>query len=376
MRPHLAELVKDLYHCADCSYCVDAVWEEAGLAHVCATLQSHSPVASYSGRGYIAAARAWHEGKPLDTSTLAERVFTCSTCGHCETVCPIGLRPTQVGIALRAELWADDAVPAATRALAESVLRDGNPWGVARDARNDWLPAAAAAPAPRGELLYLPGCAAATGHPAEARAAAALMRAAGYAVHAMRGDGCCGAPLHELGRTEEASRLIGALARRAEGSMPVVISGLECAASWARHDSTPGPVQFLDWLVQCLEDGALSLTAKASECREVALHHSCQSRDSSKVNEALSKLCNHLGLRIIEAAGSPRHVLCCGAAGGMPAIAPASAHRMAEARRDGLPDVSLLSADIRCVAHHRRSVPAARIFGPAEFILAHCAVGP
>ncbi|MBM4227506.1 MAG: (Fe-S)-binding protein [Gammaproteobacteria bacterium] len=374
MRPRLTELGKDLYHCADCSYCVDAVWEEAGLAHVCATLQSHSPLASYSGRGYIAAARAWHEGAPLDTSTLADRVFTCSTCGHCETVCPIGLRPTQVGLALRAELWAEEAVPAATRALADSVLRDGNPWGVPREARNNWL-SAATAPASRGDLLYLPGCAAATGHPAEARAAATLMRAAGHAVHALKGDGCCGAPLHELGRPEDASRLIAALARRAEGAMPIVISGLECAASWARHDTSSEPVQFLDWLLQYLDEGALTLMVREGEGRDVVLHHSCQSRNAAEVNEALRRLCDHLGFRIHEAAGSPRHVVCCGAAGGMPAIAPTSAQRMAEARREGLPDLPLLSADIRCVAHHRQSAPAARVFGPAEFILAHCTVG-
>ena len=222
----------------------------------------------------------------------------------------------------------------------------------------------------------LPGCAAATGHPAEARAAATLMRAAGYAVHAMKGDGCCGAPLHELGRTEEASRLIGALARRAEGALPVVISGLECAASWTRHDTPARPVQFLDWLLQCLDDGELMLTVREGRAREVALHHSCQSRNSTTVNAALRRLCDHLGLHILETAGSSRHVVCCGAAGWMPAIAPASASRMAEARREGLPDLPLISADIRCVAHHRQSAPAARVFGPAEFILAHCTVGP
>ncbi|MEN9727437.1 MAG: hypothetical protein RL434_1803 [Pseudomonadota bacterium] len=372
MRPHLAALHKDLYHCADCNYCVDAVWEEVGLSHVCATVQSHSPLVSFSGRGYLAAARAWHEDQAIDLPTLAERVFTCSTCGHCETVCPIGLRPAQAALALRAELWSEDAVPTATRSLADNILREGNPWGLPRSARNEWVPDSSETPAPRGELLYLPGCAAALGHSEEARAAATLMRAAGYAVHALKGDGCCGAPLHELGRAEEAARLITTLARRTSGNMPVILSGMECAGSWARHETAPRPVQFMDWLLERLGEGALSLAPNPSVGREVAVHDSCQSRNSPSHHAALRALCEELGFTVLASARAPRHVLCCGAAGGMPAMAPQSAGRMAEARRAEMSQVPLISADIRCVAHHRQSAPEARVYGPAEFILTHC----
>lgn len=44
---------EDLYHCASCNYCIDAVWTERGIAHVCATLEHHSPAPGYSGRGFI-----------------------------------------------------------------------------------------------------------------------------------------------------------------------------------------------------------------------------------------------------------------------------------------------------------------------------------
>lgn len=46
MLPLLEAFRKDLYHCADCNYCVDAVWAERGIEHVCPTMQSHSPVTS------------------------------------------------------------------------------------------------------------------------------------------------------------------------------------------------------------------------------------------------------------------------------------------------------------------------------------------
>lgn len=70
---------KALYHCATCNYCASAVWQERGIDGVCATLQSHSPAASYSGRGYLATARALLEGEPLGLTTVAERAFACTT---------------------------------------------------------------------------------------------------------------------------------------------------------------------------------------------------------------------------------------------------------------------------------------------------------
>ena len=98
----------DLYHCASCNYCVDAVWPERGLHHVCATLEHHSPAPGYSGRGFIDTARALLEGVALDADSIAERVFTCTTCGNCETSCPIGLRPAAIGGALREVLTAQE----------------------------------------------------------------------------------------------------------------------------------------------------------------------------------------------------------------------------------------------------------------------------
>ena len=66
---------EDLYHCASCNYCVDVVWAERGIAHVCATLEHHSPAPGYSGRGFIDIARALHEGRPLAVEAVAERVW-------------------------------------------------------------------------------------------------------------------------------------------------------------------------------------------------------------------------------------------------------------------------------------------------------------
>ena len=92
----VSRYARDLYHCSSCNYCVDAVWPERGMDAVCVTMEQHSRAPGYSGRGYIEAARAILEGQALDAEALAERVFTCTTCGNCEAACPIGLHPAQV----------------------------------------------------------------------------------------------------------------------------------------------------------------------------------------------------------------------------------------------------------------------------------------
>lgn len=109
----VTRFARELYHCSSCNYCVDAVWPGRGMRGVCATMEEHSRAPGYSGRGFIEAARALVEGQALNTEALAQRVFTCTTCGNCEAACPIGLHPASVGRALREELIAADALPSA-----------------------------------------------------------------------------------------------------------------------------------------------------------------------------------------------------------------------------------------------------------------------
>ncbi|MEQ8662982.1 MAG: hypothetical protein RLW62_19380, partial [Gammaproteobacteria bacterium] len=73
----------------------------------------------------------------------------------------------------------------------------------------------------------------------------------------------------------------------------------------------------------------------------------------------------------LEAASFPnRHALCCGAAGGMPAVAPASAARMAAARLAGTDDTLVLTLDARCAAH-LQTAGAGEVTDFASFLARH-----
>lgn len=362
----MTRFARDLYHCSSCNYCVDAVWPERGMHAVCATLEQHSRAPGYSGRGYIEAARAVMEGQALDAATLADRVFSCTTCGNCETACPLGLRPATIGRALREELLAIDALPPALAQARDIFIAHGNPYGVPREQRRAWLPVAEPASEDVDVRLFV-GCASALPIGEEARAAHALLKAAGMTVGVMN-DACCGAPLAELGLRREGEALARAAATRL-GAGDVLVAGCECAAQLRGANVDARSVA--RWLCDAVAAGQVDVHWQEHVTRptSVRLVESCQhKRDGRDGDEAaVVALLAKLGVALLNEDFPNRHATCCGAAGGMPAMAPAAATRMARAC---LPPTGVaVSLDARCANHLRTCAgDDVEVLGIASFI--------
>ncbi|MBI4693505.1 MAG: (Fe-S)-binding protein [Gammaproteobacteria bacterium] len=366
--PLLAAFSRELYHCSDCSYCVDAVWAARGIDRVCPTLAHHDSRPAYSGRGYLAAARAWLEGRALDEDVLAERVFTCTGCGNCETVCPIGLHPHAVNAALRGELLARERAPEPIARLLDSIAAEDNPFGRPRQARPAWSSNLALDLATPGALYY-PGCAAAYARPVEARAAVTVMQAAGVRVGGFADEPCCGAPARELGDHVAAAASAAALATMMDlhAGTKIVHSGLEC-----RRQLQGLPAQtFGEWCLQALDTGRLRATPRGTPPL-VAIFDGCQARDTPAAAASRAVLAK-LGVSIANP-DVANHGVCCGAGGGMPAMQPAGALRMARAKlAEHAAAPTIVGADVRCLAHldaaRRPGDPALATL--AEFLVAH-----
>lgn len=355
-------LVEALYHCADCSYCVDAVWPERGIDHVCATHEEYSPLVSYTGRGYLAAARAWREGQALDPDTLAERVFTCTVCANCEAVCPIGLEPATVVRRLRTALLDGGHAPAPIAARLAALAGEASS-GAAQGAWADGLDVP-----PAGDLLYFPGCAAAHAHPAEAAAAWRLLAASGARVSALASDACrCGAPQRELGDAAAADAAHASLAAQmtVHGAATCVSSGAVCLRAWP--DGTARPIAFHAWLAGALADGTLRIAPGPRLPKRVAVLDSCQHR-SGDDGAQVRALLEALDVSVVNDGRVARYVVCCGAGGGMPDMQGDAARRMAAARAAGAADCdALVGLDPRCLAHVAAQ-SALPVYGLAEFV--------
>jgi len=368
----VARYARDLYHCSSCNYCVDAVWPERGMHAVCATLEQHSRAPGYSGRGYIEAARAILEGQALDGAALAERVFTCTTCGNCEAACPIGLRPAAVGRALREELLAAECLPPALERARDAFFAHGNPYGVAREQRHAWSDNLEQVTSPTTVSLFA-GCAAALAPGEEARASFALLRAAGVDVQVAK-DGCCGAPLAELGLRREGDALARAAVAHLEGQ-DVVTAGCECRQQLASAGLESRSIAA--WLCAAHAAGQLSLHRKdgVDHPTMVRLIESCQLKRDVRAGDeaAVAALFQVLGVALVNPDFPNLHASCCGAGGGMPAMAPASAARMARAR---LPQAGVaVSLDARCASHMRACADeGVEVLGLASFVLRYFSV--
>ena len=366
----LSARASELYHCSDCNYCVDAVWAERGLEHVCATIEHHTPASSYSGGGFMRAARALLEGVDLAPAALAERVFSCTGCGNCEAVCPIGLHPASIGQDLREALAAADELPAGVRAVRQQMREQGNAWGQPAEARAHWADGLSFSTLDDATLHYAPGCSVVFGRPAEARAAVRLLQAAGERVHfEAAADRCCGAPLREAGLQSDA-----AFAERALGGrdLPtrVVTSGQECVAGWRAGLDAARVDAFSDWLLSALERGRLNAVLHRPLPAPVQVFDSCSARRLQGTPDAARAVLQALGVAVANDALAARHVVCCGAAGPLGALHAESAMRMGAARAGYLEGSLLVAGDIRCLTHVAAAagLGSEQVFGLAEFV--------
>ena len=369
-RKFLDKHVDELYRCASCNYCVDAVWAERGVAHVCATLEHHQAAPGYSGRGFIEIARALVEGVELDTDAVAERVFTCTACGNCETLCPLGLHPAGVGQALREVLHANDAAPAPVAVAQQAILRRGH----AAEALD--LPEPDAATHAPAALTVFAGCSSLGGETSEAAAVRALLVAADipFAWHDGR-QRCCGAALESLGAVAQSHAWQQTTVERltAASAAQRITLGVECEQQLTIGGSESR--SFVSWLLAQLEQQTLRFQPRAGTpaVSKVALFESCRLKPRTGLadpedEKALRALMEHLGLEVENAGYPNRHTLCCGAGGTLGNLQPEAAARMAEARLAPYAALPVVTVDPRC-ATHCQAATGIEVLGVARFLV-------
>jgi ferredoxin/nitrate reductase gamma subunit len=119
-------------------------------------------------------------GEPI----AAETLWSCTTCGACPTVCPLGISPMRMITDMRRHLIGEGALRGSPAAALQKTERAGNPWGMSLRDRLAWadgLDVPLAADHPDFEVLYWVGCAAAYDRRAQkiARSVVRLLQAAG-----------------------------------------------------------------------------------------------------------------------------------------------------------------------------------------------------
>ena len=109
------------------------------------------------------------EMKPLVGGRIEdEELWSCTTCGACQEVCPVFIEHPRAIVDMRTHLvLTESRMPAELGRMFTNLERNSNPWGIAADKRMDWtsgLPETVVVPTiadkPDAEYLLFVGCAA------------------------------------------------------------------------------------------------------------------------------------------------------------------------------------------------------------------------
>jgi Fe-S oxidoreductase/nitrate reductase gamma subunit len=291
---------------------------------------------------------AWLTGKPLSpmkvineigalAASAAENglidvvsrdaIWSCTTCGACEEICPAGVEHIGKIIEMRRSLtlMAGEFPGDEARRACEAIEINGNPFGLSLASRGDWakgLPVSVANGGTEAEILYFTGCYASY-DPRNRKVAESFVRicaAAGIKVAILgKAERCCGEPARKLGN-EYLYRMVAESnieALRASRARQIVTACPHCFNTLARDYRELGldlPVEHHSTFIRRLVgEGRLKLSPSAFSA---TYHDSCYLARYQDIIDEPRLLVQAAGGRLTEMECLGKEGFCCGAGGG------------------------------------------------------------
>jgi Fe-S oxidoreductase len=136
---------------------------------------------------------------------LEDEIWACTTCGACDTTCPVWVKHIDKIVDLRRNLVEQSILPETAKATLQSIERRGHPWRGTTLNRTDWargLNIKTLADDPKVDILYWVGCTEALDERGIkiAQSIAKIMQQAGINFGILgTEESCCGDPARRLG---------------------------------------------------------------------------------------------------------------------------------------------------------------------------------
>jgi Fe-S oxidoreductase/nitrate reductase gamma subunit len=285
-------------------------------------------------------------GQPIAADTL----WSCTTCGACTDVCPLGVSPMRMITDMRRYLIGEGALRGSPAASLQKTDRAGNPWGMAPADRMAWaagLDVPLATEQGQFEILYWVGCAAAYDRRVQkvARSFVRLLQAANvnFAVLGTE-ERCTGESARRMGDEllfqQLAQQNVETLASR--GVRRIVAHCPHCVNSLSNDYPQAGGryevIHHSQLLAELIAQGRLKpIDSGDTEGTSITYHDPCYLARATGVTEAprtvlATAVSKSSALPIVELPRNRRQTSCCGAGGGRMWFDDAPAQRVGQGR--------------------------------------------
>jgi Fe-S oxidoreductase len=249
-------------------------------------------------------------------------LWQCTTCGACESQCPVGVEHLPVIVGARRGLVSNGEAPDYLVGVYTSLERRGNIWGLLYDQRQKFIQAAGVEifDASRHEYLVWLGCAGAfeADFQKALRALFDVLRARGVTFGVLARERCTGDVAKRTGNEYMFQELAGQNIEelRSAGATRIVTSCPHCLKTIGHDYRMLGYEATVEHSAALVERLTRDVIRQSGHDR-VVFHDPCYLGRYAGQHQEPRDLLERLGAEVVEPARSRDNPFCCGAGGGL-----------------------------------------------------------